>query len=555
MTRPLAMLTAIALVLTACGQSTEPTVTAPRSEDAAAEVADVNDESQPPAQPTTPGQQPEAEPDEPEVAIAEGGAPERPVLDLVEAFNAGDPLGVLAALDPAEREFFSRIYDTALNASLEQWPQFGGQADLAALQPVLDIENLQVEMLADHLAWVTVDSVRIDIASPPLVTSSWLLDDDAWVGAIHDNDDFPRPDWPFYVHPPGLVTVQVDGEWRVSLARTFAEFRRRNYDLPFEPTVSAVAIVDAATPIDAVEGLVAALDAHSWTDVRAHMVAPEAAAFADYEATLAAFVSDALGQLEFSVSAGGLTVIEESQGRAVVEFERLDLVAVGDWEIGDVLAGSADFTADIDGTCGRLEAGRNSYEGCADASDPYESVVLMNLLPDLGWQGPRLVTIEEDGQWRVSLSESLLLWVEPFAAEPLFTVLGLSEEWIWPGPWILLDEATEALTPLEWGESGTLTPVAAGRAAIGVIVTDERSSQLRFEGPGLATKSCSISLWLQGLESQDFSEGPDHVRWRECDDLEDLDLSPGLTIVVEADTGVMGSGAVPLAGDITVWHE
>ena len=70
------------------------------------------------------------------------------------------------------------------------------------------------------------------------------------------------------------------------------------------------------------------------------------AAFADYEATLGGWLSDVFAAAEWSVAAGDLTVVQEGDGRAVVELSSFDLVATGHWETDEDIYGELDMGAE-----------------------------------------------------------------------------------------------------------------------------------------------------------------------------------------------------------------
>jgi len=178
--------------------------------------------------------------------------------DFLDALELEDLLGVGEVLLPGERQF----YVEPLLDVIEEAERLGISADLdlTGVQG-LDLEFadlvLEVEELADDLAWVTISgSVTLTVDGEDLPVGSFLeryLPAD-WADDVPtDGETTELPDG------FGLVVVAFEGDWYVSLAHTIGETVRRDSDVAFPEASVLPDPVGAATPEEAMERLVVAL--------------------------------------------------------------------------------------------------------------------------------------------------------------------------------------------------------------------------------------------------------------------------------------------------------
>lgn len=490
-----------------------------------------------------------------EPAKADPSGPQRAVKNLLSSANLGDPLGVLAALDPAEREPLAQLYASMVDGIERDWPHVEVASAVPALDPAIEAGRLEVELMSPDLAWVSTDAISLFLDDPAVLAYFTTYDgqwypsdtielDDIDLGGNEDVD-------------PGLMAVRIDGEWRVSLARTFAELIRRTNELPerYAETRNELG-AGASTPLAAVSDFVDALATADTDTIRRAITPQESSSFGDVDAALGDLVADMTSTAAWSVRAGDLTLVSDADGRATVEVSRLDMSLRGEWESrsasGEIIDGGGDHILTIDESCGTLIWGADEWSGCADPEGGPQGMAFAGAHHDLGWNGPRIAAVQVDGSWFVSIYETLQLVAAPLAAEPLFMLLDFPW-WEAPGGWVAMDEAARSLVPIDAGEQGMLTPMAAGRIQVARVRTGPAGGRIVVDVPGASASDCELGVWLHELVSQDIDEGDDFREWVGCG--ESVDVPGDATLVVQIDRGLYYGGAPRIDGIATVWND
>ncbi|MGI9608460.1 MAG: hypothetical protein ACR2P0_20185 [Acidimicrobiales bacterium] len=476
------------------------------------------------------------------------------VKDLLVAANAGDPLGFLAAVDPAEREALSQIYASLVEGIERDWPHVAVETALPGLDPAIDVGRLDVEVLSSDLAWVSTDSVSLFL-NDPAVLGYFTTRDGEWYPSDAIEIDDLAFDGPEFVSP-GVVAVRIDGEWRVSFARTAAELIRRGYGLADRYGDTTIEIGPGApSPIDAVAQFFEALESADIDAIRRTVTPGESATLGDVDAALGRLFSDMTSTGRWSARVADLTLVAEEDGRAIVGSGRLELGLRGAWESlsesGEWVSGDGDHVVTTDRACATLVWRVDDWSGCA-GSGIDDGLVFAGVHDDLGWVGPRIAVVEVDGAWFVSIFETVQLVAEPLAAEPLFALVEFPG-WEVPGYWVAMDEAARSLPLIEPGGREMLTPLAAGRIQMARVATGSAGGRIVVDVPGERDDDCELGVWLHELVRQDLDEGDEFREWAECD--EPVDVPGGVTLVVQVDRGI-GYGTAPPVGErATVWND
>jgi len=192
----------------------------------------------------------------------DGGSetPEAAVAQLLDAVADEDVLGMLASLDPGERDTLREPLED-LFEELERLEVVGGSFELTGIDG-LDVEfdgvTFRTEPVVDGLArvYVTGESATYAVDGSELPIGDFLADalDRFGVdpGALQETDteDALAADDTF------LVTRDTGDGWRVSIGYTAAEAGRESTGAPVPAT--GLATVGADSPEAAVEGLLRA---------------------------------------------------------------------------------------------------------------------------------------------------------------------------------------------------------------------------------------------------------------------------------------------------------
>lgn len=194
-------------------------------------------------------------------------SPEGAVEDLVAALVADDPIGVLEAVAPGERESLVEPLE-ALADGLQDRGALGGDGGLAALPPGVEVEVeglvlargeeisrrvRAVESVAGRLR------VRLDAAAVPDPAVRADLAERADVDLEGDGIVYERD---LGEDPLVLVTLGDGGGWHVSLAYTAAEAARRAAGAPVpDLEYEGPETIGSTTPEEVVTDLFGAVEA------------------------------------------------------------------------------------------------------------------------------------------------------------------------------------------------------------------------------------------------------------------------------------------------------
>lgn len=217
--------------------------------------------------------------------VNSGGSstPEAAVEDLVTAANNEDVLGLLAALDPAERESLQAPVE-GLFDELSRLEVLDDDFTLSGVAG-FDIEFTDVtyrtEEVRDGLSRVyfTGGTVATSINGDEIPVGDFVRDmldefevdiDDLSESETTDIDD----DDTF------LVARDTDDGWRVSIGYTIAEYARIDAGLPV-PT-NGIEPIGTDTPIDAVKGMTEAMASFDVADILARVSPGELGALQEY---------------------------------------------------------------------------------------------------------------------------------------------------------------------------------------------------------------------------------------------------------------------------------
>ena len=227
---------------------------------------------------------------------SDGGAsdPEAAVEEMFEAIAAEDVLGVLATLDPAERDAISRPVER-LFAELERLDVLDESFDLAGVAGVdLEFEGLELEareirddLYRVHLMGGTASySVNTDqIPVGEFLTDTFERFGVEYRGIQESDSEALDPDATGDV----FVVVRDTGDgWHVSLGYTAVEAARLDMGAPVPAGGAGLKAIGAASPEEAVEGFLEALVAVDIEGAVARLSPGELGAVHDYWRVLVA---------------------------------------------------------------------------------------------------------------------------------------------------------------------------------------------------------------------------------------------------------------------------
>ncbi|CAN5840335.1 hypothetical protein BH24ACT5_BH24ACT5_31380 [soil metagenome] len=350
------------------------------------------------------------------------GSPDGAVQELIDSVVASDPLGVLAVLHPDERLLVKSIYESAGDTAAA-----AGAIDIDALARALRIEvtttPLAAVPLTDDLVWVTTDAAAlrfdIDAVAADNAVALDLTGTDVEPSSSRFDLDRSRA---------GIAAVRRGDNWFVSALYTAAELLRRDEGRPARFSPGAPPADSSKSPEAAVDAFLAAVQRKDPRAVAATLTPFEGRLVADYESSLGSIVIEALAGYELTTQAQHQQQIVNDGSRAVVEIDQWAFGVRG--EPSDGYGSQVDIQIEANGLCGAVTA-RDSYDGtmatdsgCAfTESGPFD---VGSVLADDGWRGPRLVVVDIDGSWRVSLLETVLGTVAPVLGDP-FDIAAVAE--------------------------------------------------------------------------------------------------------------------------------
>lgn len=347
------------------------------------------------------------------------GSAEDAVADLIEAASNEDVLGLMAAIDPREREVLRQPIEDMFN-ELERLEVLDDSFELTGVAGIdLEFEGVtyRTEDIRDGLARVyfTGGTVTSSVNTDELPIGAFVQDTldrfEADISGMQETEtsSLTEDDEAF------LVARDTGDGWRVSIGYSIAEAARVDGGLPFPSAALAVEAIGADSPEAAVEGMVSAI---TDLDIRGMIGRLSPAEFAALHEYAGLFIEDAeaaMGEVppDFDFSIDQLELRSETSGdRATVFIDGFRLSIEFD---GTALQfGYSDGCVTIEGDLEELGAALGELESpiCADdLEETYEESMLgfedvagfdLPAFPELEIPAIGITTMKVDGQWYVA---------------------------------------------------------------------------------------------------------------------------------------------------------
>jgi len=386
--------------------------------------------------------------------------PEEAVTEMIASLEAADPLGILAMVAPAERRLVADVYTTLIDGAVADGIIDDAQELFAAFDISVRDEQIRVSTLAEGLSWVWTPyaevTARIDAEQVNRVLPGVRLDPKY-------DDEYEE-----YFEDVGLAAIEVDGLWYVSPLYTTAELARRDLGLaprfalrPFrtEPGYD--------TPEDAVRALARAVASKDFTGIIGTLVDDEARLFADYEHSLGEEVLEEMYDLYLDVAVSPIE-IERSRGTAIVEVSSWRVQASDPW--GSWSIDGDDHCVEVGNDYGDTERSCFPPTNTGDYYDDDRETFFVAPIIDAGWRGARIVVVDTDDGWKVSLLQTAHDALLPFAAEPLSTYLGIAAS---------TGGFSDATSRFLWDLLGETAPLTPGASTGAPIIGNDRFAAAR----------------------------------------------------------------------------
>lgn len=469
------------------------------------------------------------------------GSPDAAVQEFLDAARASDPLGLLAVLEPSERSLVKTLYERGGAAA-----ESAGGVDIDALLLALHIDirstPLTVEQLADDVAWVTTDEVAVDVGIDMAAADAALavdLSDTEFDGAGFELtpafDDL------------GIAVVREGDAWFVSALYTAAEIGRRgNREAP--AFITPVAVAPAATPDAAVAALLAGVSAKDPAATAAALTSFEGGLVADYTGNVGAALLEAVAPYSLTITPERMQIVEQTDSRAVVEVVDWTARVTGGTDEYDQI----DSTLDVSGECGSVRTLDYDGEYEDDTGCLFDNPTILDplsVLPEFGWAGVRLVVVNENGGWRVSLLESVLNTIAPTITDAV-SAAGIAEvAGYFTAAYYIEDGFYETLATLAGAGASSapagqsvIVPSANGRVAV-FAVDGPATVSVDVEG---AADEWSCVMYVNGGS---VGEESDYVSpFGQCG--ETARVESGRAVVVVTEGGALFSANEPI-GTVT----
>lgn len=306
------------------------------------------------------------------------GSAEEAVAGLIDAAGDEDLLGVMAALDPGERDALRGPVED-LFGELERLEVLDDSFDLGGIDGI-DLEFADVtyrtEPVREGLArvYVTGGTVTTSVDSDELPIGDFISDTvERFGGEVSGFQESNTSD--IFDDDVFLVARAGDDGWRVSIGYTLAEVARLESGQPL-PTVG-IEPVGADSPEAAVEGMVDALVDLDLRDVVARLSPAEFAALQDYADLFLAEAQSGADEATdgFDVTVDELTLRADTSGDTATVF--VDAVAV------TVDADGEQFSASFDGECLSIDGEGEEFDESPFADGPVCTEDLEGLSNDL----------------------------------------------------------------------------------------------------------------------------------------------------------------------------
>lgn len=351
------------------------------------------------------------------------GSPEAAVAELLDAASNEDVLGLLAALDPAERDALR----DPVERMFEQLERLEVLDDSFALDGVAGIDlafedvTYRTEPVRDDLARVyfTGGTVTGSLQSDELPIGDFVSDTlerfDTDISGVEESETSDITDTDIF-----LVARDSGDGWRVSIGYTAAEAARLDAGLPLDDTL-AIEPVGADSPEEAVEGLLQATAAFDLRGVIARLSPDELGALQAYAGL---FIDDAAAGVaeaseDFQITIDDVSLRSDRSGDRASVF--VDGFAVSMTSEGETISWTyADgcFTAegameglDLDGT--PFEDGPVCTDDLSEVMEDFSGTSTVDgLESDFGVELPSFPSLETptigitttrtDGEWYVA---------------------------------------------------------------------------------------------------------------------------------------------------------
>ncbi|MGI9604170.1 MAG: hypothetical protein ACR2QE_19990 [Acidimicrobiales bacterium] len=432
-----------------------------------------------------------------------GGAesPEQAVAELLQAVGNEDFLGAAEVVEPAERR---TLVEPAIDivGELKRLDVLAEDFDLGAIAGV-DYEFADMtytpEILGPRVARVGVDgtvSVSGDVEELRLGELVW---DNVPSEALSDMQDEATAASTEALEDVGIVAVERDGRWYVSLWYSVAELARRGAGEPLPAFGQGPAPRGGETPEDTLRQIAAEAADLDLGGVISMLEPEEAAALYDYstlflddaDQAVAEFRADTPG---FAASIDRLDLRSEIRGDdAEVWIDGIAVSAAGADE-GFTLDTAADcilFSFDQWNPDGECHLARSDFAGSDFASDNYWGFRLD--IDDMPSPSVRMHLV--DGRWYLSPTASVM--------EPMVEFMEALDpdqlrRWV-ENPDLLLEESDEVLAT---------APAAAGFAFLGVaaVISLGRTADQQFDDVSEAFGVEGAQVWVYVIHT-DVAEG------------------------------------------------
>lgn len=351
------------------------------------------------------------------------GSAEEAVSELLDAASDEDVLGVLAALDPGERDALRGPVED-LFVELERLEVVDASFRLDGIAG-FDVEfhglTFRTEYVRDGLArvYLTGGTVTTSYDADELPIGDFVSDTiERFGGEVAGaSDTETTPVVTDVDDPEFLVARRGDDGWRVSIGYTIAEHARMDAGAPVPDPALAIAPLGAPTPEAAVEAMARSAAELDLRGVIARLAPGELGVLQEYAAL---FIDDAEQGIadeasDLDVTLGDLQLRSETDGdRASVFVEAFSLTVESDGSTVDIDVRDSCMT--LSGDLHELGADGFGFEDGPICSDDLESLssdafagmgfadtgVTPPSFPPMASPSIGIQTVREDGGWYVA---------------------------------------------------------------------------------------------------------------------------------------------------------
>lgn len=347
------------------------------------------------------------------------GSAEDAVADLIEAASNEDILGLMAAIDPRERDVMRQPIEDMFS-ELERLEVVDDSFELTGVAGVdLEFEGVtyRTEEIRDGLARVyfTGGTLTSSFNTDELPIGAFVQDTldrfEADISGMQETETSSLTEG----EEAFLVARDTGDGWRVSIGYSIAEAARVDGGLPFPSAALAIEAIGADSPEAAVEGMVTAI---TDLDVRGMLGRLSPAEFAALHEYAGLFIEDAEAAMsevppDFDFSIDELEFRSETSGnRAIVFIDGFRLSV--DIEGSALQVGFSDGCFSIEGDLEDLGVDLGELESpiCTDdLEETYQESMLdfedvagfdLPAFPELEVPTIGITTMKVDGQWYVA---------------------------------------------------------------------------------------------------------------------------------------------------------